>query len=97
MTQYVHHWARGSLLSFRLVAELSLCLMLAHGLPPMARAQTPAFLVKDINPMTGCIPYGSNPSSLTNVNGRLFFLADDGVHGEELWRSDGTEADISLP
>jgi ELWxxDGT repeat protein len=30
--------------------------------------------------------------NLTNVNGTLFFAADDGVHGLELWKSDGTEA-----
>jgi ELWxxDGT repeat protein len=44
--------------------------------------------VKDILP-------GANPSSpigLTNVNGALFFFADDGTHGRELWKSDGTEA-----
>ena len=29
---------------------------------------------------------------LTDVNGTLFFSADDGVHGEELWKSDGTPA-----
>jgi ELWxxDGT repeat protein len=34
-------------------------------------------------------PY-SNPSSLTNVNGTLYFTADDGRNGEQLWRSDGT-------
>jgi len=27
-----------------------------------------------------------------DVNGTLFFYADDGVHGTELWKSDGTEA-----
>jgi ELWxxDGT repeat protein len=27
---------------------------------------------------------------LTNVNGTLFFQANDGVHGAELWRSNGT-------
>jgi ELWxxDGT repeat protein len=30
------------------------------------------------------------PSDLTNVNGTLFFTVDDGVHGDELWKSDGT-------
>ncbi len=43
-------------------------------------------LVKDIHP--GFAPIG--PSDLTNTNGRLFFMADDGIHGQELWTSDGT-------
>jgi ELWxxDGT repeat protein len=34
----------------------------------------------------------SNPGNLTNVNGTLFFTAEDGVNGRELWKSDGTEA-----
>ena len=42
-------------------------------------------LVKDINPF-----YGSNPSNLVDVNGTLFFKADDGTYGTELWTSDGT-------
>src|SRR5262249_5406482 len=42
-------------------------------------------------------PTGSSvPANLRNVNGRLFFTADDGVHGEELWRSDGTTAGTAL-
>ena len=33
---------------------------------------------------------GGGPKDLTNVNGTLFFTADDGMHGRELWKSDGT-------
>jgi large repetitive protein len=29
--------------------------------------------------------FASDPAYLTNVNGRLFFVADDGVHGKQLW------------
>ena len=49
-------------------------------------------LVKDIWP-------GENSSSisyLTDVNGTLFFRADDGIHGYELWKSDGTETGTAL-
>ena len=44
------------------------------------------YTIKDIDPVGG----GSSPRELTAVNGTLFFSADDGVHGEELWKSDGT-------
>ena len=29
---------------------------------------------------------------MTNVNGTLFFSADDGTHGEQLWESNGSVA-----
>jgi ELWxxDGT repeat protein len=34
-----------------------------------------------------------NANSLTPVGNTLFFTADDGVHGTELWKTDGTNTD----
>ena len=38
----------------------------------------------------------SQPWSLTNVNGTLFFTANDGSTGKELWKTDGTSAGTML-
>ncbi len=35
---------------------------------------------------------GSSPADLTIIGNRIFFTADDVVHGRELWVTDGTEA-----
>jgi ELWxxDGT repeat protein len=53
------------------------------------------FLVKDIAPGGGRAGNGF-PLDLTNVNGTLFFTADDGAHGTELWESTGTAAGTFL-
>ena len=47
---------------------------------------TGTILVKNLN-----LSAGSTPKGLTDINGTLYFIADDGIHGLELWRSDGTE------
>ena len=39
-------------------------------------------LLGDINPAGS-----SSPTDLTNVNGTLFFAANDGTNGEELWKT----------
>jgi ELWxxDGT repeat protein len=49
-------------------------------------------LVKDIRPGKS----GSYPRYLTNVNGALFFVANDGVNGYRLWKSDGTAAGTQM-
>jgi ELWxxDGT repeat protein len=49
-------------------------------------SQTPQ-LLKDCNPQNG----SSNQYGHTAVNNTLFFVADDGINGEELWKTDGTE------
>lgn len=41
-------------------------------------------------------PNSSNPRNFTNVNGTLFFTANDGTHGEEVWKSDGKSSGTVL-
>jgi ELWxxDGT repeat protein len=48
-------------------------------------------LVKDIYPGTNA-SLSTGIAKFVNVNGTLFFRAKDGIHGDELWKSDGTEA-----
>src|SRR6476619_5661997 len=54
-------------------------------------------MVKDIYPGSATDPFGIYaPDALTDVGGTLFFSAEDGAHGRELWRSDGTEAGTEM-
>ena len=50
-------------------------------------------MIEDINP-------GNNSSNPTGpmkvVDGFVYFSANDGVHGYELWRTDGTEAGTTM-
>src|SRR5262245_8759315 len=58
-------------------------LVLSSGIP---------HLVTDIN----VNPVSSNPLELVVMNGAVYFAADDGLHGVELWKSNGTAAGTTL-
>lgn len=49
-------------------------------------------LLKDIRP--GSI--GSDPDHFVRMRNRVYFSADDGVHGRELWVTDGTPAGTGM-
>ncbi len=49
-------------------------------------------LVRNINTNPAGCCWGSKPGELTDVNGTLYFAADDANGDRELWKSDGTKA-----
>src|SRR5262249_26341012 len=54
-------------------------------------------MVKDIRPGSAYgFPLSSSPRDLTAVGDELFFSANDGISGRELWKSDGTAAGTVL-
>ena len=54
-------------------------------------------LLKDINPgAESGIGLGLGLSEVTTVGSQVFFIADDGTSGEELWVTDGTEDGTQL-
>ena len=56
---------------------------------PRSHANVPT-LVRDIN--TVPIGVSSNPSFVGTLGGATFFAATDGIHGVELWKTNGTGA-----
>jgi len=63
----------------------------------LAQGEGPLHLVKNINRTeVDGDDTGSTPQDLVALGEVLLFSADDGIHGRELWRSDGSEAGTFL-
>jgi ELWxxDGT repeat protein len=58
-----------------------------------ARRMLTASLVKDVNASGSA---SGNPSWITPMGEDVYFAANDGAHGNELWRSDGTTAGTTM-
>jgi ELWxxDGT repeat protein/uncharacterized repeat protein (TIGR03803 family) len=71
------------------VTRFASLLLTVCALTGTSHAQTP-FLVKDIN--TTASSEGSDPALLVTVGSTVFFVANNGSSGAELWKSDGNEA-----
>jgi ELWxxDGT repeat protein len=70
----------------------SLCASLVGALLASATLAQPAYMISDLSE---AVPYGYNYwwgpfSEPVTVAGKLYFFQDDGIHGRELWRSDGS-------
>ncbi|MBA4851412.1 ELWxxDGT repeat protein [Emticicia sp. BO119] len=55
-----------------------------------------ASLVKNIRAGSGSITENPFRASLAVANNLLFFVANDGINGSELWKTDGTEANTVM-
>src|SRR5690349_14430226 len=49
-----------------------------------------------MQPLEPRVLFSGEPLDLVNLNGTLLFTVNDGVHGRELWKSDGTAAGTAM-
>jgi hypothetical protein len=52
------------------------------------------YLIKDINDLTG---QSGGPMGFIQRGNLLYFIANDGVHGQELWKYDSQSMALSQP
>jgi len=78
---------------------LAFAALVAHlPAPRIAEAQDPAYLVKDINDAQDDLSSWGLlfVDEALEIGGVAYFVANDGIQGRELWRSDGTAAGTHL-
>src|SRR4051812_18616288 len=88
---YIHVYSLMHAFSYRRLLPLSIIILLILSNRLILQAAQPASQVRDIA-TTG----SAAPDELTALNGVLYFVANDSVHGNELWRSDGTLTGTTL-
>lgn len=61
------------------------------------------YIVQDINPGSAnsfinlnTLGSATGDSELKDIDNRLYFTANDGIHGQEVWQSDGTETGTTM-
>ncbi|MGH7268453.1 MAG: ELWxxDGT repeat protein [Candidatus Rokuibacteriota bacterium] len=69
-----------------------LALLIAVTVPAGAAPPPPVARVVDLAPG----PVSSAPGGFRTLNATVYYAADDGAHGRELWRTDGTAAGTAL-
>ena len=74
-------------MKYNAVRALAILCLLAG--PPAVQAQPP-FLVADLNVDSPPLQFWDQRDEMETAGGLVFFAADDGIHGKELWASDGT-------
>ena len=84
---------RSTVAELILIAGVISTSLLASDVPAAsATEQAPSRLLRDIN--TDSID--SYPYESIEIDGVIFFAAEDGEYGRELWKSDGTEQGTTI-
>ena len=93
MLRHRHVTHRRARLALGAVLAVPSAVVLTLGAPSgVVHALTAPQLVADVN----TDGEGSEPAGFTLVDSRLFFTADDGIHGRELWMSDDGAAPVMV-